>query len=289
MTILQSALRLATAQTNNIFKRDVWAPGLYQVPLIIAGNSLFSSVWAKSMAVGASIKVRYFETTSGNIGEERVDIFEHAELTPALLNPQYGYTTQGTVTPFHNKPVLEVEVTGGACEFGVYATVVDTFASDLDAALKFDQQVFNSLQDKGIPIIGLDETTGLFNIIRTRNGLLGFTTDIGDPFREVAASTIASIDGDKTVLTFTVGSGIDRSISRAVVSTYGHGVATLRFGSEVIAKARTDAGQPNGAIILTPSQPAPSGTTVSLSFSLAETRVIPISLDAMIYGSEVTL
>lgn len=144
MVQLSQTIRLKQAQTLAVFERNTYAPATYTVPLLIEGGALFSSVWVQNMSVGASLTVRYFETTTGNIGEERVDIATHVVITPSLVTIPYGFTDRLTVTPFHNKVVAEIILTGGSAYFGVYVTVVaqatgnETFAgvkfsSDYDA------------------------------------------------------------------------------------------------------------------------------------------------------------
>lgn len=170
-------VRLGDKQTNNIIARTVHAPDTYLVPLQIQGNSLFSSVWVKSIAPGATLLVSYFETTTGNLGEERVDIVSHEIITAAQLDPVYGFTAQRTVTPFHNKPICEITLTGGSAEFGIYVTVIDTFASDMDAALVFDNELADLSKDKAIPIAGLD-ASNRFQMLQVVDGALRVQAEI---------------------------------------------------------------------------------------------------------------
>jgi hypothetical protein len=121
---LMSVLTLKQNQTNSIIKRDTYPSGTYTAPMTIEGASMYCSVWVKSIDPGATLLVRYFETTSGNVGEERVVIGAHTLVTSGLIDPQYGFTNSISVDKFHNKPVCEAILTGGSAEFGVYLTVL---------------------------------------------------------------------------------------------------------------------------------------------------------------------
>lgn len=120
------ALQIDTGQTQHVFDPKLLLPGKYIQPLLIQGSGMFSSVWVKSMPVGSSLAVNYFETTSGNIGEERTLIGTHTIILPAMIDLQYGKTDKISMQPFHNKPYCEFDVIGGPIYFGIYLTVVES-------------------------------------------------------------------------------------------------------------------------------------------------------------------
>lgn len=201
-----------------------------------------SSVWAHSVPVGAQVKCQYFETTTGNFEEERVPIVSHQTIVPALLDPTYGFTNQLTVTPFHNKPYLLIEVTGAPCEFGVYITVVQTFASDLDAALKFDQEDVNLSQDKGIPITAYNETTQKWNFLKTGpSGSLSTETEIVQVTANKFLSGFAAVSPSDIVdvLTYTVPALKTFQLLSAHVSSTGDFKHELLLNDVTIKSAQT--------------------------------------------------
>jgi hypothetical protein len=147
---------------------QVRPPGVYRFETHIEGNSILSSVFAKAIDAGATIDARWVDYTTGKEEGEEYELEAHRQLTDA----DALVTDRITVTRIHNKPHLEVTVAGGNAEFSVYFTVVSSFASDLDNALVFDQQIANLARDKGMPIAGYDEDGGTFNFIRAEDGRL---------------------------------------------------------------------------------------------------------------------
>jgi hypothetical protein len=162
--------RLTTFESSQLFKRGEYAPEVWTIPLQIEGNSLLSSVYVRSMDPGASILCRYYQTTLGQIGEERSPIIEHQLISPGMVDPLYGLTNIVTVTPIHNKPVLEVTLSGGSADFGVYGTVVQSFALDLGNAAKLDGQEAVLDRDRGFPFMLLDPISGEFRFVRSQDG-----------------------------------------------------------------------------------------------------------------------
>lgn len=165
MVTVLDGVRLARFDSQFIFPRRVYAPGEYRVPIVAAGNSLLSSLFVPALDVGASLEVRYVQSTAGQPETEETFVVEHRTITAPATQAD-----QTLATKIHDKAVAIATVTGGNVTFGVRATVVDQFATDLDAALKFDGQAVNLLRDKGLPIAALDELTGQWRFVLADDG-----------------------------------------------------------------------------------------------------------------------
>ena len=180
-------------QSFELVPLGTYSVDTYERKLELKGNSLISSVFVKSMAVGSTVKVRYWDTSVGTNYNERYDLNEHITITPAMLGPN-GFTHRITVTKIHNKPVVEVIVTGGAVEFGVYGTMVSSFATDLDEALRYEGDTVDLTRDKGLAPIIYDEATGTWKFVRGNNGVQIVQVYSGDPVHlQGAGTTVASV------------------------------------------------------------------------------------------------
>lgn len=151
---------LRELQSLEVFKLEARGPGVYIQQMLTEGNSILSSVFVYAISGGASVTVEYFDTSTGTNFGEQFTLQAHPTLTSA---PQ---TSRITVTRVHNKPYCRATVTGGSVTFGVFATIVSSFASDLDAALVYDLQTFNAVQNKGMPAAAVGSTDGLFHLLR---------------------------------------------------------------------------------------------------------------------------
>ena len=134
--------------------------------MMVRCNSLLSSVYIRTNA-GATVQANYFDTTSGDeTSPERYNLRSHDPLTAV------GVTDRILVPKIHNKPQLEVVVTGGTVEFGVYATAVSTSASDIDQSLveHLQDAVINS--DRGIIVAGYDAAIDKYFFLPIEDGAL---------------------------------------------------------------------------------------------------------------------
>ena len=158
-------IKLGLYETKTIMTLTTRGPGVYEQKLYAAGNSLLSSLFIESGA--GTVVAEYFDySTGGDVGEE-YQLETHVQ-------PAIGETNRMLVTRIHDKPVLRVTVTG-TVRFGIYITVVASFASDLDSALVLDGATWNPASDKGLAIMCLDRTIGEFDFIPCENGALKVT------------------------------------------------------------------------------------------------------------------
>ena len=142
-----TVINLDQFETSELLEFSSRSDGTYKAQMMIRGNSILSSVFVKSISPGATLKVNYFDTTSGTEQlSERFDLNSHALITDA----DAGETFRIVVSRIHNKPIIEAVVTGGTVEFGVYVTVVSDFPSELI----FDENTVLPVQEK------IPETSG---------------------------------------------------------------------------------------------------------------------------------
>lgn len=172
MTIILPLVHLKEFQTLELLEKNVRSPNTYIVPMNIAGNSLLSSVYVKSMDIGATLKINYWDYTTGERDSERYELQGHDLITPAFLAPVVGYTDRLTVTRIHNKPLMEAIVSGGNVEFGIFITVVSAFASDLDAALLKEGELADFTRNQGLPPMTYEISDLSFHFLRSLNGRL---------------------------------------------------------------------------------------------------------------------
>lgn len=164
---------LRERQSTELLKLDSRGPGTYEVELLIEGNSILSSLFVDAVDGGASVAVEYYETTTGGNAGEITPLLSHATFSSPAVE-----ANKITVTRIHNKPILKAVVTGGNVTFGVYGTVVSSFASDLDTALVFDEQLADLARNKAIPIAGYDPATGKFEFLHLDDGDLPVSASI---------------------------------------------------------------------------------------------------------------
>lgn len=162
---LGSVVNLDLFQTNHLVDMQTLGAGTYDRNMLIEGNSILSSVYVKAIDPGATIKVNYWDSSAGSPANERYNLQSHNLISSAL-------TDRILVTRIHNKPNLEIIITGGDVTFGVYITVVNSFASDMDAALVNDGETFDAVLNQGMIAAGYDETLGILKFLRMENGRL---------------------------------------------------------------------------------------------------------------------
>jgi len=233
--IVNSTLSLGENKTGNPFPLESRGPGTYRTKLAIRGNSLLSSVFVKSISAGATLKVNYWDTTTGTEqSPERYDLTSHDLIT----DTDAGTTFRITVPRIHFKPQIEAIVTGGTVEFGIHVTVVQTFVSDIDNALIRDGDTFVSTTNKAIPIACLDETTGELYFVRCTNGLLPTSGGApGIPKQFTTTNGLETTPGtEQTIISETVPTGkiwhlIETDMMCRAFGSFKIEVAGTRVGS----------------------------------------------------------
>lgn len=119
-------IQLDAFQSDAWLKLETRGPGVYiQIGEVMAG-AMLSSVFVESMDAGASLKVNYFDATTGASVGERFDLKSH-DLITAPGNDRI------MVVRHHNRLGCEAIVTGGNVKFSVYGTALP--AADISEAM----------------------------------------------------------------------------------------------------------------------------------------------------------
>lgn len=165
---LDNTIQLKLYETRDILRMQSIAPGTYTVPFHSEGNSLLSTLFIKSMDPGSTIKVNYWDNGAGNgdLPGERVDLESH----PLINAVDAPLSDRITVTALHNKPRFEIIVSGGNVEASLYITVVATFAANINASLKFQEQMADLSKDKGLIVAGYDANQNKIIFLPIENG-----------------------------------------------------------------------------------------------------------------------
>lgn len=165
-TVYLPFVQIKQFETSTLFPLNQVSPGKYVIPLMIEGNSILSSLLVTEVERGASITVNYYQTTTGDDESERTPLTSHQ---PKTLGSDEAETI--TVSKVHFKPVVEVIIENGNVTFGLMATMVSSFTSDLEQSLFADGYRLNGLE-RGIPLLSVDEATGQMKFVRSKGGYL---------------------------------------------------------------------------------------------------------------------
>lgn len=156
---------------DTVFSLDTLGPGEYFANMLIKGNSILSTLTVTAIDPGATLEVQYIEFTTQQARDAGQEIFleAHDTVDDTTTLP---FVDKITITRIHSTPRIRVVVTGGNATFEVHNTVVQSFASDLDAALVQEDEAFVPDRTKGIPIAGYDPADGAMNLVRVVDGVL---------------------------------------------------------------------------------------------------------------------
>ena len=220
-----------------------------RIRLNIEGNSLYSSVFVKSTTGSPSLTINYFEITTGLqddvvFSEKTTLENQHPVITAAATSAD-----QKLISPFHNKLFCEIDVTGtGTIEFGIYVTVVSSFASLLDQALKNHLEAVDLINDQGMPLVLWDPDDSKWYLAKgdegciTINGSITANAGQGNAYEDVQTTTTPGIE--QTLFSTTVGVGLTKVLSNLIVTCRLPTTYKLESGGAIIASGRTGAGHP---------------------------------------------
>ena len=240
MTLLQHLKEFESYRVLDVEARS--AGTYYPGESHIQGNSVLSSVFVKAIDPGVTLKVNYFDTTAGTFETdgERFDLDSHDLIDDSITVP---YTNRLTVTRIHNKPQIEYIITGaGTVTFGLYFTVVSSFATDLDSALIREGDTFVPTDSRAIPMACLDEDAGTLHFLRCEGGALSVSESFGP-------RALYKFDGDstpgttQTVIDETMPG--DKTTKVHAVRVRNHGAWEFRSGTTVLASGLTSPMKPN--------------------------------------------
>lgn len=284
MVGVSTTVFLGEFETKTLLEVEPRGPGTYPVKMMVRCNSLLSSIYIKAADAGATIKANYFDTTTGDeFTGERYDLSSHLPYGPANA----GETHRLLVTKIHNKPQLEVIVTGGNVEFGVYATAVSSSASDVDSALVSDGDTFAPETNKAIPMACLDVSTGLLNFVTCP--LKVEITGQGGDLYHIRGGVDADPGNTVTVLTDTVPTGTERRFTKLWVTATNDGYFSLLANGVEIAAGRIDVVQHNVAFRFDPVHTIGAGISYELKYSSDDDPTEACPIIAFLTGFDVTL
>ena len=211
-------------------------PGVTTIPLLTEGNSLLSTVYVKAVGAGASVEVKYFDTTTGKAFGEKFNLTSHNSISTA------GVSNRIVVTKIHNKVNCEITITGGAVEVGVFGTLVAYTATDIDSAFVLDGQSADLLQDKGLPVACYNETSGKFELVRCPMPIEITEPGVDLKLKDRRATTPLA---DQTLISHTVPSGQFVLLKKFFLSTGASSHFEIDVDGVTIASGRTRALNPN--------------------------------------------
>jgi hypothetical protein len=257
----QTTVFLGEYETKTLLEVESRAAGTTFVKMMLRGNSLLSSVFVKSITAGATLAVNYFDTTTGDEATpERFNLNSHALITDTAA----GTTFRILVPRIHNKPQLEVIVTGGTVEFGVYATLVGDFPLSGNI---IDGQLANLLADGGIPISVYDPGDGKFYLLRGASGFIG--VDVEGPGQGIVLEATASIatGPEASILSSVVPVGKTWRMAYGAVVCRGYGRWRLTVDGARIAGGATGPEKPHDEARIPRKLEATAGQTVELFYT----------------------
>jgi hypothetical protein len=278
---VETTVNLSQYQTKSALVLAERAPGTYLVKMMIRGNSLLSSVYVKSISPGATLKVNYYDTTTGSdLTTERFELESHDLIDDTAA----GKTFRISIPRIHNKPQAEVIVTGGTVEFGVYITVVDFVAADIDNALVREGDAFNPATSRALPVACYDTDTGTLHFVRCGDGGMAVSPP-GNPWDSWARinstpGVMASVISGAASATSTL------RISQAGIVSAISGLWELVVGGAIRASGQTAPGKPDAVRKLEPAILVPSGATYEIRFKARAASPIAL-VDGHLAGYEI--
>lgn len=259
MAVTQTSVFLGVFETKALLDLETRAPGVYRVKMMVRANSLLSSVFIKSADVGATVEVKYFDTTTGDENSpERFDLDGHGVLGAVGTN-------RILVTEIHNKPQLEVLVAGGNVEFGVYVTAVATSASAIDQSLVKHLSDTDLAVDKGLTVTGYDPVLDKFFFLPIESGAVKVTGNLSTtPGGATAAlnTTVTTSATPNTETSFTLATIKSFRVTnrgRAIVKyAFASGDSGLNYASLTPNASFWEEGIFNSSVTLYIQSPSPS-------------------------------
>lgn len=251
-------------QTQALLLLESRGPGVYTREMLVEGNSLLSSVFVIEGDVGASVEVKYYDFTTGRKTNERYDLDDPHPVIPVSSAPT---TDRRLVSRIHNKPIMEATVTGGNVTFGVYVTVVMSFATDLDAALHLDADDADLSSDKGMPIMVYDDAQDKFFFLRGENGYIPITISESGDSIHLRYSGVSTPGLEQTLITTTVPAGKQRKLTKLYVTGRQPATYKLSNGVDTIASGRIGPAKLVDVFRWEPRESIAAGTTLTLTLT----------------------
>ena len=288
---LPRVVQLVEYQSGELFELDPTTLGTPRVPGTYVqvgetvGNSILSSVFVEAIDPGATLKINYYDTTTGAQVGERFELTGHDLITDALAPLT---TLRILVTRIHHRIVAEAVVTGGNVKFSLYATVVSSTASDLDQSLIRDGDTWLPTITKALPVACLNELTGEMEFIRCPlKVVVTGDTSAGTPY--YLRGEVACAPGTtQTVFTDTVPALTTRYLKKLWVTAFNDGQFSLLAGGLEVAAGLISNVQHNISFSFDPPRPISPGVSLELEFSSDSEPNYPCPVIAFLSGSDIT-
>lgn len=213
------------------------SPGTHTFQIQTRANYILSSLFLVS--VSGSVEVNWYQTTTGALGVERQPLATHGVIPSG--DPAIGTTGTISVTSIHNKPVVEIIVSGGPCEIGLYITGLPGVGSKIDRALIENGDDASSGLHYGLITAGLDYVANQFRYIAIDPSGAVLTSSAAQDAGVVLSGedTFTSYLEVKTLLTASAPSGTRYRILGTVTRATGDSLVEVLDGAAVVAFAET--------------------------------------------------
>jgi len=271
--VVDTIVNLKEYNSGDFFELLSRVPGTYVQVGDIRGNSILSSVFVKSIDVGATLKVNYYDTTTGASDGERFDLISH-DIISGVTTP----TTFRILVPrIHHRVVCEVIVTGGNAEFSVYVTVVPSSTSDLDQALIRDGQTHYPLIDKAMIAGILDDTDGKLYFLRGDKGSISFSESFGTP-KDFPYSDVTIIGTEQTVISQVIPSAKQWRMRRLSVHCRAYVRFDVYLNSDLIGSVFTNPIINNDKFIFDPFKVLSTGDQIDVKYNQTYGPILDVSV-----------
>ena len=261
----ETLFRLELYSSIHVFTMQTLGAGTHIQQVAPYGNAILSTVWVKSLDVGASIEVKWFDLGPGDgtFPGERIYLGAHTTINSADVSDRR------IIPRLHNKAFCEVIITGGNVTFGIYGSAVADFPQ---TAPYLDGQAAVLANDGGNAFVIYNPVDGKFYLARGPNGSLNVNvtggtlqeTDI-DPvvfsFRGASTPTIS-----QTLITQIVPANKLWKLRSCKIISRSYGEFILKLNGAIIGEGKCSQAESNPVHALTPYFKASSGNTVQVEF-----------------------
>ena len=276
-------IRMELFETLAIIPLASYGVGVFERKLFPQGNSLLSTLFVQSISSGAVVNVEYYEATTGE------DVGENT-LLEAHITPLSGLADKIIVNKIHNKPRIRVTVTGGIAVFGVYATVVSSFASDVDSSLFKDNSPANLSIDLGSQGVIYDPILNRHFFVRGSNGVqdvnvVNVTTVLGETKIE-GIKTAATPGIFQDLVSITVPALKKWFLYSAKIACNLDGIFEIYIDGNLTGSGYTNAAAPNVDYKFNLPHKVLAGSLVVLKYKIRATAPIGIDVAGWLHYNE---
>jgi len=258
--------RLNLYDSIQLLPVQLLVPGTRFVAAAPFGNSILSTLWVKSVEVGASIEVKWFDYGPGPelYPGEKVYLKSHKIISSSDVSDRV------VISKIHNKAIAEIIVTGGNVEAGIFITSISSFPVDAPYP---DGVTYNSENDAGNAQVLLNDGDGKFYIWRgTQEGAANVNitggTILEAPFNvkilSQQAQTTPAIN--QVLINANVPSGKNWRLRNLKLATRAYGKFIITANSVIIGEGFTGPAESNAKYEIFPYWPIASALNIKVEF-----------------------